>query len=320
MISIKYSAVIRATKYSRHINQTIESLLGQNVAPSEIIIILPYGDYIETNINKKNIRIAHSERGMVAQRSKGIELTSYDMLLCDADVVLDQDVAEILLGPIEKGLAQCVVPYCDFYIKRTFIGKILDLIFGIRIPKKYGGIFVTCGGGFYVPTKKFKYSYYHTEIGPGLVIALSKEFASSKGIRGDTRFEKKSLYAYLEDAALIMQVVKEGGKALITDKARIIHLDEGTTKKGLRKTFCYIVLYNHYLFWKNYVYIRETKILWKLVSIILFMWTVLGIFTVNALFAVRSLIIKRSVDEIKSAIIGLIGFLLLYSKEKIDNL
>lgn len=162
MDCIKYSAVIRATRYSHLINQTLESLLSQSVKPLEIIIVLPFGDNISMNIDEKNIKIAYSDRGMVAQRAKGIELASYNMLLCDADVILEKDVAEILLAPIEKGLAQCVVPYCVPYLKRTLIGKCLDLIFGIRIPKKNGGILVTRGGGFYVPTNELKRGYYYT--------------------------------------------------------------------------------------------------------------------------------------------------------------
>lgn len=284
MKPFKYSAVIRATSRSAFISKVIISLYQQMVLPEEIIIVIPYEDELGLNeINKLNIpiKIVKSKRGMVHQRNKGMQMALYDILLLDADVYLsDPYVSYILLLPISKGYADCVIAFINFYIRKNIIGRITEFIFGLKILKKEPGLLVNSGGGILVPKLPLDRPYYPSWIGPGLAIAIKREFAINNNIKCDEIFENEEQYAFLEDAALVMKVVNSKGKVLMTDRAKIIHLDEsGLSKKNLGyEKILLIKARNYFYFWKYYVLVREQTYLNKLFSMMAFGRLIIGLF------------------------------------------
>jgi len=318
MNDFKYSAVIRATKSSIYLNKTIESLLLQKITPAEIIIVIPYGEDINISLTDDiPLKIVKAPRGMVSQRAQGVLLANQNMLLLDADVYLGCGAVEILLWPIEIKKAHCVVPMGS-YLKRTKLGRFLDIVFGIRIPRRQGGISVTPGGGFFVPKDRFKLPYYETEIGPGLAMALSKEFAMNNNIIGDFRFENKYIYAYLEDAAFVMDVVQKGGCALITDRANLIHLDEGITREKVPyQSFFALRLYNHYLFFKFYIWPKKENILSKVNAIILYLHFIFGNLFIEFLVGIKNILISGSIVEMKYIGLGFLRFIFIVMKKEI---
>ncbi len=200
-MSLLYSAVIRSVGPNDLLDKTLASLQHQTVPPAEILIVIPE-DTNAWEVSTPGVRFVQAERGMVSQRAAGIRSANYDMLLLDDDVYLEPNAAELLMSPIFDGRAECVVPYWSSYAKNTRIGRLVDRVFGLRIPKDTGGLTFTLGGGFYVPTAPDTKGGL-TEAGPGLIIALSRSFAQRAGVIGDMELQRVNPFAYLEDAALV---------------------------------------------------------------------------------------------------------------------
>lgn len=308
-MSFLYSAVIRSVGLNNLLDKTLWSLQRQTLTPAEILIVIPEDTNV-WEIKVPNARFVKAERGMVSQRAAGIRSANHDMLLLDDDVDLEPSAAELLMRPIFDGRAECIVPYWGAYVKTTVVGRFIDRVFGLRIPKDTGGgLAFTLGGGFHVPAAPAA-SGGLTEAGPGIAIALSRSFAQRTSVVGEIELQALNPFAFLEDAALVFQIGAAGGRALMIPDVGLMHL-EGTTRKHkhrVRWTF-ESTIYNHFIFWKKYIYVKQVGIL-RLACSLSVIWALVGIVFWAMVSCVRTL----SIEPIIGTCLGFKALLFRRSK------
>lgn len=298
-VSLLYSAVIRSVGPNDLLDKTLASLRHQTVPPAEILVVLPE----DTNAREvfiPGVCFVQAERGMVSQRAAGIRLANFDMLLLDDDVYLEPTAAELLMTPVSEGRADCVVPYWSAYSKKTRVGRLVDRVFGLRVSKNTGGLSFTLGGGFYVPSAP-TIKGASTEAGPGLAIALARSFSERTGVIGDMELQKVNPFAYLEDAALVFQVTRAGGRTLMIPGVGFRHLEGTTRTQDQRPRWTFeAMVHNHYLFWRKYLHVRHRGLL-RLASIASVLWALIGI----VFWAVVSCLRAQSCQPLVGTYLGL---------------
>lgn len=192
---------------------------------------------------------------MVTQRAGGIRAAKHRyVLLLDDDVVIAPETAELLLSAMKERNAACVIPYWSGSWPKGVFLRFFMAFWGIAIPRSKGGIRYTSGGGYYYPLNK-PFEPWVTEGGAGAIILVDRLFCLNRRCLGDVAFQDVSVYALREDGAFIFDIHQKGGLCLIIGGIRLEHLGGTTRLDSSRLEMSYrALIYNHYLFWRKYIY------------------------------------------------------------------
>jgi GT2 family glycosyltransferase len=304
MGNLVYSVAIRSVRDNEFLHRTLGSLQEQTIPPVEVVIAIPadvqpweMGDVC------KSVRFVQAERGMVTQRAAGIlaAKTEY-LLLLDDDVVLAPNVAEVLLQAMFEQQAACIVPYwAEGWPRKKFVRSLMAF-WGIAIPRETGGIHFTAGGGYYYPRQE-PTSPWETHGGAGAVILVNREFCRANECLGDVSLQEFSVYALRDDGAFILDIFRKGGRCLMAGGAMFIHLGGTTRLDPSRLKMAYTAqIYNHYLFWKNYIQPEHSKTFTaRFRTCLAFCWYLAGIMVLGILASIQG----KSVQPICGIRIGL---------------
>lgn len=302
MNRIEYSVAIRSVRDNDLLRRTLVSLRGQTVPPSEIVIAIP-ADMEPWDTGVAEDRFVRAERGMVTQRAAGIVAAKNKyLLLLDDDVVLAPNAADVLLSTMQERHAACIAPYWDEgWPKKTFTIAFMAF-WGMAIPRARGGIRYTAGGGYYYPRQKLT-TPWETHGGAGAVIMVDREFCLKKGCLGDVTLQEVSVYALRDDGAFILDIHQKGGLCFMVAGVGFEHLGGTTRLDPSRLEMSYkALLYNHYLFWKNYIkpmHSRTTHA--RLMARFSVCWYLAGSIVLGLLAAGRA----RSMQPIRGIISGI---------------
>lgn len=305
--NLSYSITIRTRGKNEKIIETLKYLSYQSLQPAEVVIVIPE-DCKEWNPEylSKVAKFAKSKKGMITQRRQGIlEAGNEYLLLLDDDVLLKEfDAIKKLFLPIIRGEATCTIP---FHPDIIFSGlrRYVYGVFGIAVPTHSRKLKYLPGGGHQYPATPNLSEPYEIEGGFGRCIAVNRQFLVEKQLYGDLYLEV-SRYPVREDGAFIFSIVQNGGKALLVDAGLYEHLASQAVANPTRTFDLYeSLIYNHYLFWKNYIRKRYRL---QIVPIFGFVWYLTGIL----FFSVFASVSKKSILPIKGAFSGLLklfGFL-----------
>ncbi len=249
-----YTAAIRSVGDNDLLQQTLASLAQQTIPPGEIVLAIP-DDTSPWRVSDPLVRFVGAQRGMVTQRAAGLRAASLPLvLLLDDDIVLEPRAVETLLEPLQRGRADCAVPYWPELWPQPGLRRRLNAFWGIAVPRRRGGIDYTPGGGYYYPLTEPPPEGWATRGGAGAVIAVSGAFAIARGALGDQDLQQVSIYALREDAALIYSWHRAGGRCLMVPGVRFRHLGGTTRQSPQRAYFAYLAqVHNQILFWRKYI-------------------------------------------------------------------
>jgi hypothetical protein len=197
---------------------------------------------------------------MITQRAEGIrEATNQRILLLDDDVVLDPRFAEVLIEAMKNSGAACVVPYWPDGWPKKLLSRFLYRIWGMAVPRRTGGIKYLRGGGYFYPLRPPPPMHWETHGGAGAAILMDREFAVRNEIYGFKELQKVGPWAIRDDGALILDVARKGGKALMVAGANFHHLG-GTTRLMSGRLYMRhrAEIFGHYLFWRQFI--RPTQL------------------------------------------------------------
>ncbi len=285
-----YSVAIRSVRDNDFLRRTLGSLQEQTILPQEIVIAIP-ADVQPWDIGEwcASVRFVQAERGMVSQRAAGIVAATSDfLLLLDDDVVLAPNVAEVLLQAMCENQAACVVPcWMEGWPRKQFV-KSLMAFWGVAIPQATGGIHYTAGGGYYYPQQEPTVPW-DTQGGSGAVILVSRNFCLAHKCLGDMSLQEFSVYALRDDGAFIVDIFQKGGRCLMVGGTGFLHLGGTTRLDPSRLKMAYTAqIYNHYLFWKNYIKPQHTRSLAARVwARLAFCWYLTGMMVFGGLASVQ---------------------------------
>ncbi|MBV5329405.1 MAG: glycosyltransferase [Chlorobium sp.] len=299
-----YSVAIRSVRENDFLRRTLGSLQEQTILPQEIVIAIPADvQPWDTGEMCTSVRFVQAERGMVSQRAAGIVgATTEFLLLLDDDVVLAPNMAEVLLQTMGERQAACVVPcWLEGWPKKQFVKSLLAF-WGVAIPQTIGGIHYTAGGGYYYPQQE-PTAPWETQGGSGAVILVSRKFCLAHDCLGDMSLQEFSVYALRDDGAFILDIFQKGGRCLMVGGTGFLHLGGTTRLDPSRLKMAYTAqIYNHYLFWKNYIKPQHSKTFTaRLWARLVFCWYLAGIMMFGMLASIQG----KSVQPICGIRIGL---------------
>ena len=297
---LRYSAVIRSVGQNPLLNQLLESLSVQSLKPAEIVIILPQGMPAWDTQHSSLIRFAHSARGMITQRTKGIqEAYCPYLLLLDDDIVFRNTRAiERLFVAMLQYNAQGVIPFSpDAFPKGK--RRLIYALFGLAVPTSKRHLGYTPGGGFYYPRRPSFEQPYEVEGGRGCCIAVDGDFVKKAKVIGDPDLEKVA-YPLREDGAFVLDIVRHGGQAILVGDVPYEHLG-GARKLTPQHLFQFYEasVFNNYIFWRKYIRGHYRT---RIVPTAAFSWLLTGIFV----FALLSSAHHKSVQPLRGALRGFV--------------
>lgn len=295
---IEYSAVIRAIGYGPYIERLLQNLTTQSLPPSEIIIVLPHG--VPLWQSPQEIRFAYSPKGMISQRAEGIKIARYPyVLLLDDDIIFqDELAAEKLFTEMLKHNAVLAIPYSPEAAPQGIIRKFVYALFGIAIPTSKRHLGYAATGGFFYPRNPSFDKPYTTEGGRGACVAADRNFLMKYSIFGDSDLEKIP-YALRDDAALVLNVVLHGGKAVLVGGVSYTHLGGDRRLTPSRLYWSWVaMIYNHWIFWRKYI---RRRYRFPVIPIVALSWYVIGV----CLLAFLSALNHKNVKPIVGVIQGL---------------
>ncbi len=274
---MQYSAVIRTIGNEEYLLQTINSLNAQNLAPSEIVIILPIGTNVAylDNMSMRGVKVFHSEKGMIAQRLSGIKRANQRfVLLLDDDIIFhSKDATQKLIGALTTHCAQCVVPHYPDDHKEGRIYKILQAIFFISRPSGQDKLTYNRAGGYIYPDHPPTTSPQLTEGGRGACIAVDRDWLISENLLKPNVLHQTK-YALRDDGIFILDIVRKNGNAIMIGNIELEHIGIAHRIDSDR---LYAInsasIFNNYVFWKDYIY---SKFRYRALSMLCFSWFIVG--------------------------------------------
>jgi len=219
------------------------------------------------------------------------------LLLLDDEIVFKdcQAVERLFLGMLRHN-AVIALPYSPEAFPQ---GKrrVIYALFGMAVPTSKRYIGYMASGGSYHPKKPPFERPYEVEGWLGHSIAADRDFLLKNHLLGGLDLEKVP-YAFRDDGAFILDVVRHGGKAILVGNVPYDHLCGARKLSPQRLLASYEALVcNNYIFWRKYIKGRYRM---QIIPIIAFGWHLIGIFV----FALLSCLRHKSVRPLLGAMRG----------------
>jgi len=305
------SVAIRSVRVNDYLKQLLDSIQSQTQRPDEIVIIIPddAGLRDEWDLLAKDVsvptKVIRSQRGMISQRSAGISTSHGDLvLLLDDDLILPDRFVEIMASALHRTQAKCVVPFASDRYPQSCWQRFMLQIFSISVPYHgKGGNKQLLSGGFEYPLTPLSFGESaETETGSGAAILIDRKWVAEHHTEGDLSLQSKdNPYALREDAAFVYSQAITGGRPVIVNAGKYIHLG-GTTRLDSRRLFWTYdaSVRNNFIFWKFYIWNLQPTVLLRVRAGLGIVRHLIGI----TIFAVLSSVRHRSLSPIYGCIKG----------------
>lgn len=271
--SIRYSVVIRTLGTSgEKYPALLDSLKGQTIPPLEILVVLPEdgalpGERLGTE------RFVRTRKGMVRQRSFGMQVAKGDfLLLCDDDISFDSDLVEKLYRTHLATGAEIVTPNVwslsdlePSSLKRS-LGRLRDLFCGLNHisskPSPYN-IRIWDTGGYIKNGRIEEGRQYYSQSGHGTCAFMEKETAERLCFQDEAWLED-SLYPLPEDQVMFYKAFLQGNTIAWCREARLWHLDAGRDTPDKFRHMSYANGRNFTIFWHRFLYSVDADVTRKI--------------------------------------------------------
>lgn len=258
---IDYSIIIRTTgKAHEKYQKLLDSIDGLEPQPKEIIVVLPEGTEIpDQQLGRETYFF--SPKGMVIQRMTGIEhCMSQYALICDDDVVFEQDFVQKLYEPVGQGLCSFSAGPLYSFLPPKGVNALLCALIAIASPTffhrdRYVSILRTSGYSYNRKLRSEK-KYYETQS-----VAWTCFFADVSALRS-IDFNSESWldshgYSALDDQTMFYKAWLRGIKTYIVVNAHYEHLDARTSIQNNKPAVLYSGTYNRVVFWHRFIYSQQ---------------------------------------------------------------
>lgn len=268
-----YSIVIRTLgnageKYSR----LLESIEKQTVKPLEVIVVIPHGYTL--GCQKGNERVVYSEKGMVSQRSVGIQEARGEFLLVlDDDVAFPPDFVEKMHTCMVERELDCVLAFGENNVQNgqtertkgkqrvketlkrlrgAFTGQ---YFYSNRRSDYFDTITRTAGHRTYVnETEKL------CQTGCFQCFFIKRESAVETHFEDEKWLEQGTLsqYAAYDDAVFFYKAFSHGCRIAYTSDTNYLHLDAAAGRSAKdkltsKKIRLYTIARNRTVFWRRHI-------------------------------------------------------------------
>lgn len=131
--SVSYTVIIRTLNGGEGYSSLLQSISKQLFQPEHVYVVQPYG-FDPPKEQLGNEEYIHTNKGMWEQRIYGMEFCleqsehSKYLLVCDDDVMFDENFSSVLIKLSEQNFADIMIPIDD--IKLSKLKKFLFLILG----------------------------------------------------------------------------------------------------------------------------------------------------------------------------------------------
>ena len=318
-MNLEYSAVIRTLglagdKYMR----LLKSLDTQTIKPKEILVVLAEGyDLPPERLGYE--RYIYSKKGIVSQRSLGaIEARSEYCLFLDDDLEFESTMVERLFKPIVEKKVDITFPIIPEMVPKTTLSTFLMCVLtASAMPmiinrKKYYTKINMAGGWLYNEHIDFsKELLYEAQTAPGACYLVKTEIAKKIKFEEERWLELTS-FSLPDDQINFYKYYKLGYKIGGISNIHILHLDGGGSSYERTQKAVYALAKHHIIFWHRFVYKPSSNLIFRLISIICFMYwlitpSLLGIIS-NMLLLRFKLVVKHIKGELD-------GIKYLFNKE-----
>ena len=269
---IDYSVVIRTTgKAKEKYQRLLDSIVGLNSQPKEIIVVLPEGNPVpDEQLGWENYYFC--PRGMVIQRMTGIShcKTQY-ALVCDDDVCFESDFVEKLYQPIKEGLCSFSAGPLYSFLPPKGLNAMLCTIMGSAMPtvlhkkERYVTVLKTTGYSYNRHLELDKSKYYETQS-----VAWTCFFADVQAFKNirleDEVWLDSHGYAALDDQTMFYKAWLNGYKTIVVSNAYYEHLDAKTSIRSNKPAALYAATFNRVVFWHRFIYSMTNNALGKIVA------------------------------------------------------
>lgn len=266
---IEYSVTIRTLgtaeeKYKR-LMKSIDKLEPQ---PKEVIIVIPQGYQVPEEHCKAKERIVISKKGMIAQRTAGVQSSTTEYVLCcDDDVEFERDFVQKLYEPLQKQkYSVSAGPLYEFFPQKGKVAM-MEMILGGAVPTifnrdKYVTILKNTGWSYNRYLKENR--LYPTDSLPGTVFMIRRIDFLNTHFEEEIEWAEKTGYAAIEDQILIYKMKLKGYRAVIVPTAKYKHNDGRTSVKNLKLEPIYATGFNHSIFFRKFIIKHEKNIFKKI--------------------------------------------------------
>lgn len=301
MIDIDYSVIIRTTgKANGKYQELLNSIRKLIPAPKEVIVVLPEGFDIP------NERLGYetyyfSPKGMVIQRLTGIKkCKSRYALICDDDVIFDEDFVQKLFRPIEQGLCKISIAPLYSFLPRKGINSIICALMANAVPtifhrNRYITVLRSTGYAYNRHLECKNRKYYTTQSA-----AWTCFFGEIHAICNIKLEDEKWLdmhgYSAMDDQTMFYKAWLQGEQTLTVSDAHYVHLDGKTSRNNNRNPILYSCGFNRIVFWHRFIYMMERNIIIRVWSYICFKYYLFWLFLFDLFDMLRK---KLSINEFK---------------------
>lgn len=275
MLEIDYSVIIRTTgKAHEKYQALLDSIANLVPSPVEVIVVLPEG----CELPKERLgyeKFYFSPKGMVIQRMEGIiQCKTRYALICDDDVVFDNDFVKKLYEPIREGIASFSAGPLYSFLPSQGINMVFDILTASAVPtilhrrNRYVTVLKSTGYSYNRHLDE-KQKYYETQS-----VAWTCFFADVETIKL-LEFEKEKWldahgYSALDDQTMFYKAWLMGYKTVVVSNAYYEHLDGKTSTKNNKPAVLYSATFNRVIFWHRFIYMTQRNILSKLLATVAF--------------------------------------------------
>lgn len=279
-IKFNYSIVIRTLgntgiKYRTMLN----AIERQTVKPQEVIVSIPDGYSLDHTLGYE--KIVRCNKGMVTQRSAGIEAAQGEYLLVlDDDLDFPPDFAEKMHRFLKERDLDCVLAFPTYSVGSNNNPTTQKHLPIKEIARKLRGAFT--GQVFYSNKKSEWFDVITSTAGHRTYVNCEDKLCQAgcfqcffiKGsMAKDVRFDEEvwleqgslSKYAAYDDAVFFYKLYLHGGRIAYTPDTGYTHLDAGAgrpakSKLEAKRIRLYTIARNRTLFWLLHIWPSRHKV------------------------------------------------------------
>ena len=301
MNKIDYSVIIRTTGNAHDKYQVLlDSIDALNNKPVEVIVVLPEGnDLPQEQLGYE--KYYFSSKGMVIQRLKGIEYckTKY-ALVCDDDVVFNNDFVEKLYEPIAHRQASFSAAPLYSFLPPKGLNAILCTVMGSAVPTlfhrkdRYVSILKTSGYSYnrhldiqkkYYETQSVAWTCFFADVSAFKALELEKEiWLDAHG------------YSALDDQTMFYKAWLMGYKTVVVPSAYYEHLDAKTSTRNNKPAALYSTTFNRVVFWHRFIYSQQNNFVFRGIARIAFFYRMQWMCLWDYIAVIRK---KLTIDDYK---------------------
>lgn len=273
-MKFSYSVVIRTLGNSgEKYRQLLQSIARQTVEPEEIIVVIPEGYELDSQLG--NEKIVRCKKGMVTQRAVGIEAASSDyILVVDDDLSFEDDMVERLYDYLVKNGLDCCLPFQGESVKPEEKSINLKYPLRTRIRNGFTGqmltsrrkseyldvLTATAGHKVYVNSNNLDRCYWCTTA-CFQCFFIKTEVAKSAHFEDETWLEEGRLTSYsaFDEPVFFSKLNHKGIKMAYALRVRYKHLDAQAghvTRSRLenKRIRYYSIARNRTVYWYKFIW------------------------------------------------------------------